>query len=141
MIILLLPIGLSAQNLKISGYFDTGWKPSCKYRVYNNLDDNNDIVMYEYPSNTIYTDINVKIKLTKWLYAEHFLIYNFYHETGKSFTPIDIKSIVRFVFKFKNIELGGEHFCLHPVINNYQNLPGSYLRGSGDKIYIKININ
>lgn len=69
-------------------------------------------------------------------------IYNvFGHKNGYTFAALEILYKTRLYYKYKAFSGGFEHMCLHPIINQHNEISSITRRGSYDKIFIRFTFS
>jgi nitrate reductase gamma subunit len=136
LISLLLSVVLQNVNsqIKTNGFIETGYLSGAQSMKYDG------IATYEYPENTFYADVNLTFKL-KHVYLEQQLFNVFNYKGGKTFSVIEIEYKTRIYYKWKALKIGYEHMCLHPIINQHNEIPKLTRRASHDKIFIRLTFN
>lgn len=129
-ILLLFPL-ISLSQIKVSGYFDAGYinetvTVSGKQSRQKYLKDN-----------AMYSDIHVSVRLKRFEIKQSMMNVFEYYE-GSSFDPIYIKYTTSGMYNYKRMSLGIEHMCLHPIIASYRYDMSNQLKGSCDKIFVRV---
>jgi len=144
----------SNGQIKTSGYIEIGWlsdQSSINETHYKTTGGSNDgftdisnIKRFEniirYDKNSFYADIVLLFKFKK-IHLEQTLYSSFNYENGCSFKPLEIKYQTRLFYKMKSFKIGYEHMCLHPIINQHNELLKITRRASHDKIFIRYTFN
>lgn len=93
-----------------------------------------DIYKYNY-----YTSIVMDVKWKSFTLTQH--INHFMTNTTTSFKPKQVIYITSLEYKYKDIIIGYEHMCNHPIISDTRQIvTDKYLRSSYDKISVKIKL-
>ena len=152
-IILFLFINVNLYSqVKVSGYIETGY-----YGIQNSLNQTyfdinggtndgftniNYMSRYEniirFDKKNMYADIALKLSY-KNIYLEQNLLTSFQYEDGYSFTPLEISYKTRLYYEWKSFIIGIEHMCLHPIINEHNEIEFITRRLSHDKIFLRFN--
>ena len=123
----------SFSQIKTNGYVEIGW---LNERFALNNSGNVDYLLYK---NAGYSEIELKFNL-KNIYLEQNL-YNIFTfpDNGFTFNPKEINYVTRLYYKLKVLDLGVEHACLHPIINQHNDIETITRRQSHDKIFLRFN--
>ena len=125
---------LSQKKLEISGFVETGWL--------NNIwaiQDKSEVHIYAINNPvSMYATVFLKFSYKKVIHYENTIINTFEYTKGRSFSVIDAEFVSKLYYNNGGIfSIGYEHYCLHPLVNQFNELKVLQRRGSGDKIFIK----
>jgi hypothetical protein len=98
---------------------------------------NNDCyAVYNMNKYIMYSDIMFGYKYKK-VHIEFDLMNTFDKSKSVYFKPELIKYDCKIYYKYKNIKIGYEHSCSHPIYNEIISLDKTVYRASFDKFFIK----
>lgn len=124
----------SYAQIKTSGFVEVGYLNETLALNTNGFVSNyqsGDVLYSNITLNFMLKDINLETEL-----------YNvFFYEDGKTFNVSEIKYRTRVYYKFKCLSLGYEHLCLHPIINQHNELSAVTRRTSHDKVFLRYTFN
>ncbi len=153
----IIAINLKAQ-IKVNGYIETGLT-GYQYSV-NAI--NQDIRMNYVKDGTTYVNLEdadkggiFRLNNTECMYSEIVLnfsykniyleqtLYNIFTYSGNGYTfkPLEVLYSTRLYYKYKFLEIGGEHMCSHPIINQHNEIEPVTRRMSHDKLFIRFTFN
>lgn len=126
------------QKIKTSGSIELGWS-DFGYAIYKN---NNDLDGNHYGSekNTFYANIKLGVTFFKYFNIDNELETFFSVADEKTnFNPNFANYTIDFNAKYKYVQAGYRHQCIHPILNtaNYFN---AQMFGGYDKIYVKFTL-
>ncbi len=127
--------GLKAQ-IKIKGFIETGYLNA---RSSLNIVDTYplDGFQVQYKSgNAFYCDIIADFSIKKF-HIEQRLFNMFSYVDGRTFKAMEILYRSRIYYAWEFIQIGYEHMCLHPIINQHNKIDVITRRRGHDKIFIK----
>ena len=116
-----------------SGKVEMGWLQES-----NSINDSYYVNQVIYKS-AGYSDIRLLFCLKKIkLDQQVFTIFG-EQQDDLTFKAFEIKYSTRIYYDFGQIKVGGEHMCLHPIINNHNQLEQSTRRVSFNKLFIQLS--
>jgi len=121
-------------QIKVRGFVEAGYLNET-YAL-----NNEGYVSYYQSGNALYSDITLDFSL-KNVHLETQLFNVFDYQDGKAFSVAEIEYKTRLFYKWKFLAIGYEHSCLHPIINQHNELPQITRRGSHDKIFLRFTFN
>lgn len=131
---MLLCYSVNAQ-IKIKCDIETGYLND-KYSL--NLVDTYPLDGFEVQYNSghvLYCDVIADFSIKKFHVEQQ--IYNVFSYEDYSFSPLEIVYKTRIYYKHKSFSCGYEHMCLHPVINQHNQISVVTRRGSYDKVFVR----
>lgn len=124
---------VNVAQIRVNGYVEIGY-----ITERSALNQIGEVVTLYYP-NAGYSDLTLNFSRKGWGVEQQ--IYNvFGHSRGsRTFKPLDILYKTRLKYKWKGISIGYEHMCLHPIINQHNELEIITRRRSHDKLFLRFN--
>jgi hypothetical protein len=116
---------------------EMGIVPSGHLRTYHETPSRINMAVSMY----IKSDFELQMFNNNWFIGGEIISYFWKSKSGKGFSPTDMNFILKTGFRYKWLEIGYRHNCLHPVIA-YLSSKGINLNyeHSYDEIYIQATI-
>lgn len=130
----LLGINSIIGQIKVKGYIEAGYyQEASSLRNASTLDI--DRLIYE---GCMYTEVFLHLHWRNIHVEQNIKDISKYKE-GYSLDIMEIAYNLRMYYSYKNIGVGYEHECIHPVTNVHNTTPLLTRRGSHNKIFIRLN--
>lgn len=131
-ILFMLSFALNAQ-IKIVGFVEIGY-----LNEKSSLNAGNSAFQYK-TGNAMYSDITIDFSIKRIHFEQQ--IYNVFSPDNIGFSVMEIIYKSKLYYNYEPFIIGCEHMCLHPIINQHNELPFLTRRGSFNKIFIRFTFN